>query len=101
MDQCKRCGQWDFYEKQHKCPPCWDVWSNDEGHETGRIEIYAPTPQEAVEQWAVREDEQHGPNIINGDNVTVCVAAHGSDNALRYIVTGESVPQYSVRLVTQ
>jgi len=102
MSRCKRCGQWNFYEKQHKCLPCFDVWSNDESYETGRVEIYAIDPQEAVEKWAeINDADSEEYAIVNGDNVTVCVAAPGSDNALRFIVTGESVPQYNARLVTQ
>jgi len=118
MSKCATCGEeLLFSDGRHRCLPRWEVWDERYYREEMSITVRAPNPKRAVERWAFLADRHGGIRdyrtrggylfdiedygIDSGDVVTVCVMRHGGDTIHRYIVSGEMVPKYYARLVTQ
>lgn len=97
---CPTCGEFKFNEN-HRCPPEWLVWSPDYGGtEEDAIPLRASRPEGAAELWAERSDRMSADySIVGGTDATVLVRAVGTQETFRYLVSGETVPSYSARLV--
>ncbi len=80
----------------------WSVWCPDYGADSDDAKtVTAGSAQEAAEQWAERSDYDSADySIVKGMDVTVHVNAPGCGTR-RFIVTGESVPVYTARLITE
>ena len=98
---CKTCGAYCVDASLHKCPPVWLVWQPDGGQEENDAEkVRARTPAEAAEKWAEWDDHRSADySIVGGSNATVCVRRADGGEVLRYVVSGESVPSYSAKMV--
>ena len=100
---CPKCHNFDPVNA-HTCPPAWHVWQPDQGstREDART-VYAYSRDTAVERWAERDDAESADYcIIRGTEATVLIArADGpeKDVVATYTVSGESVPEYTARLV--
>jgi hypothetical protein len=122
MERCATCGEWDFGTNPHRCPPAWLVWCLDYGEDVYNVcPSYGWTPEAAVEKWAEADDAGGDYTIVGGSEATVCVARQTDYDAImlaigdtldddgtdpppglkvqRFVVSGESVPQYHAREV--
>lgn len=99
---CPTCGEFKLNE-HHRCPPEWLVWSLDYGGtEEDAIPLRASRPDKAAEEWAKRSDRTSADySIVGGSDATVLVRDTGSREVFRYLVSGETVPSYSARLVKE
>lgn len=96
IDKCAVCGKWGVKDG-HGCGPSWIVFDPDclEEQETKRY--YAHSPGAAVELWAKQDDARGDYEIVQGYIATVTVIANDGERA-RWLVSGESVPEYSAQL---
>jgi hypothetical protein len=95
-ETCGVCGDYVLWGK-HRCSPIWLVelpeWN---GGDPDRIR--ASDAQEAAEKFAERFDRASASySVVSGESITVTVCdAHGKDEQ-KFVVEGESVPQYTAR----
>lgn len=84
--------------------PLWDVWCNEHGDERGDYRpVRASDAEEAAKRWASMTDyESADYTIVSGEEETVFVAPHDDETTppKKYLVTGESIPQYYAREIT-
>lgn len=100
---CPKCNEYkgSFRPELHVCPPQWLVrcpeYDGDEGFDEDARKYYAHDAQAAAEKWAERYDSDGDYTIVSGDAPTVYVKKVGEpdDTQLKFVVHGESVPQYS------
>jgi len=106
---CRECGKHFFFAsdaQSHRCLPQWHVWEDDgEGREWATV-VRAHDAQAAAEQWAEQEDQNSADyDIVSQREIpTVRVApvdGEGGVADIRYfVVSGQSVPEYTAREVT-
>lgn len=99
--RCAECGKHFFFAddaRTHRCKPQWNVWEDEQTREWGRT-VRASDAQAAAEEWAAAEDWDGAEFAIVGQRrePTVNVAAVGSDDVQRFVVSGEAVPEYTAR----
>lgn len=76
------------------------VWSDDETDDDAR-EVRAADAEEAAEDYAEWDDMNSAEyTILKGSEVTVNVCPKGGGETVRFVVSGEAVPQYTAREAT-
>lgn len=100
-DVCPTCGKWMMFPKSHQCPPIFEVIDEDGGYGDEdpwqwASKIYARDPETAAEKWADENDCNGDYTIIRGNEAKISVRA-ADGTITRWIVTGESVPEYTAR----
>lgn len=84
----------------HFAGSCYDefeVWCEDDGiREEARI-IRAYDAESAATRWGSMYDSEGDYTIVSGSEATVHVCLRGTDVIEKFLVTGESVPEYSAR----
>ncbi len=78
----------------------WLVWRPEEDETIDDAqEVRSSDAEEAAEDWAEWSDSGGDYTIVGGSEATVCVRAKDDDAAPveTFVVTGESVPQYTAR----
>lgn len=103
MSMWEFCGTCHAYDNRttHRCPPAWHIWRPEEGdtEDDARL-VYGHSPAEAVETWAARADSDSADYaIVGGADATFHVRRVEGDGRreLVFVVSGESVPQYTAR----
>jgi hypothetical protein len=98
LDRCRHCGYLfllDGDRANHKCPPEWEVWWPDGSEERDDARTFhASSAREAAEKWAQWSDSQGDYTIVGGSPETVCVAAPGKDEVVRFYSEGYTVAEY-------
>lgn len=94
---CPTCGEFTV-TGAHQCHPEWLVWRTDSTEDDARM-YRAGGPDLAVAMWAETEDRESADHlIVHGSDAEVFVrAVRDGGVAVRYVVSGESVPSYSAR----
>ena len=99
-DICKTSGAWMMFPNSHRCPPAYDVIDEDGGYGDDAwqwaCKIFARDPESAAEKWADQHDCEGDYTIIRGTEAVVSVRDE-QGNVTRWIVSGESVPEYTAR----
>ncbi len=100
-EKCNTCGAWTWKGKTlfgapHQCAPEWRVWSPD--HDGNTVEdarkFRAVSADHAAELWAEQWDQDD--YAICGGTSHPEVFVQGEDGkTLKFLVSGETVPQYS------
>ena len=95
------CNECRCYHEPGCHDPMWLVWCDDYGgsvHDARKLR--ASTPEEAAEKWAEYEDAQSADYlIVGGSDAIVSVTSDSRYEETRFIVTGESVPEYHAKIV--
>ena len=88
-----------LYPSTHKCNPQWEVCFGDtlaRAIDYGITQVYAFDEEYAVETAAEKDDCDSGEySIVTSGESKAWVRALGSEDWLEYLVTAESVPQYT------
>ena len=98
IDRCSICKKW-FVLEGHGCGPSWLVFDPEYCDEEDAARVYAQSPCDAVESWAEDDDGQGDYSIVGGCSATVTVIREDGART-SWIVSGESVPEYTARMVT-
>ena len=96
FNKCPICQKWDV--GQHRCPPSFIVWCEDQGEtEEDGITIYAYDHESAAEEFADQYDVETADYSIAAQKwePTFTVKGLRDGGVKRFIVTGETVPSYS------
>jgi hypothetical protein len=100
MKLCETCGKYIFKglsgrHEGHRCPPFFYVWNPDHSDGNDTRKTFASDAEDAVEEWAERDDADSAEySIVGGEDAEVCVK-DGAGNVTRWRVSGESMPSYS------
>jgi hypothetical protein len=97
--RCKICGEYGWTDT-HVCPPLWTVFEIT-GHEIGyKRNIYAQGAEEAVEEYAEREDTESasGHFLDHGGKIGLFRQDEPAD-ILMYEVEGQLVPEYAATAI--
>lgn len=99
MGDCPRCRRF-VKLSAHKCPPIHRVWCEDRDElEVDARPVYASDAEEASTEWAKLDDSRGDYAIVRGSEAIVCVRSPDGE-ITRWVVHGESVPQYSAVAVS-
>ena len=91
MPRCKICKEFKFSDT-HKCPPLWKTLIPD--YDDDWQDTYAFSSEFAATKRAEEYDSDSGDHDLL-DNAEVEIHVKDADgNILRYICTGEAVPEY-------
>lgn len=99
MAYCDKCEGHYFEGAKfftHACPPRWEVWSaeydEDDPHKRS---IYAHDAEAAAEKWGELDDRDSAEySIVNGTEAKCWVQQVGSDEVVKWAVSGEYDPMY-------
>ena len=116
MPFCKTCDKhmftFEVNNKSHKCPPVFQVWEDNylEGRRppdkpdasdwANSTDIRATYHESAAEKAAEQSDQYGDYAIVSGDIATMYVRDQAGVVKV-FIVSGESVPEYSAREIDQ
>ena len=77
------------------------VWQDGDDEKWGSV-IDTLDAEMAAEEWAERDDSDSAEyHIVGGRDITVNVRDLETDEVTRYTVSGEAVPQYTAREITE
>jgi hypothetical protein len=92
-DRCKICGGWPILGT-HTCPPKWHCWESLNQEREDASEVFAPDAQTAAELHAEEWDDECYLLGHGDPSIEVFVVKDGADEVEKFVVYGESVPQY-------
>jgi hypothetical protein len=74
----------------------WDVWVEEWGESRGeRSPVHGSDAQDAVENWAEKDDSDNDMAVLCSGLDKVSVAKVDSDEVTAWAVQGDSVPTYT------
>ena len=99
-ERCDRCGGYDWVAS-HKCSLFFVNCAEMDG-EDDWSEVWAKTPEKAVEKWAEDFDQATADYSIVGGRIEPIVKVHefgGVDRVFR--VAGEAIPHYYTKEIKE
>ncbi len=95
MPFCKICSNHYFERQTHKCPPIYEVCCPEMYSEDEWECVREHDAEEAAKKWAEEDDWNTAEyTIVGGEEVEVWVRLKGKEKILKFVVTGESLPNY-------
>jgi len=95
MAWCNICNDFMLYPDTHKCPPIFEVCQHEYDPDYW-MKIRARDEAMAAEKWAEQDDcESSEYQIVRGTDTEVWVRKWGESEIKRFMVSGESVPEYT------
>lgn len=95
MFRCDVCHMLTLDRAEHRCAPLFSVRFSSEGEEEW-VSVHAFDPEHAAEEFVSMYDRDGDYGVLRGEEAEVLVKDDGGE-ITTWIVTGESVPQYSAR----
>lgn len=97
MKTCATCKRWVGVYDLHECPPEWLIWCPETGDEEDAKPVRAHDAESAAVEFAERWDARSDYVILGGSETVFHVKGRGE--VYRFAVAGESVPQYTARMI--